>query len=104
MSTYVIVDIDYWAGLPVPKIIYAGQDFEKAKAKFRKEFDNITDGKLKNVPHEYAEHLGEDASMDDVFDAVIQEFQETGRVDLDTEWCDDYDEPYCIRFAKRDDD
>ena len=104
MSTYVIADVDFWAGLPVPKIIYAGQDFEKAKAKFHKKFDEITGGNIKCVPYDYAQHLRKDATMDEVFEIVIKQVKETGRFDLDTEWCDDYDEPFCIRFEQRDDD
>ena len=42
--------------------------------------------------------------MDEVFEIVIKQVKETGRFDLDTDWCDDYDEPFCVRFEQRDDD
>lgn len=62
MSTYVIVDVDYWGGRPVPKIIYAGQDFETAQAKFRELFDLIAvkNGKCINIPSQYWPYIGKD--------------------------------------------
>lgn len=117
MSTYVIVDIDYWGGSPVPKIIYAGQDFEKAKAKFRELFDCIAvkNGKCINIPSQYWPYIGKDLAKepeyivreptpDEVFERVMQVFDGKGRVDLNTEWVDDYDEPFCVRFERRNDD
>lgn len=98
MSTYVIVDVEYWGGLPRPKIKYAGQNEEKAKAQIRECLEDTAyfDGVLDIVPEYYEELMSPETTLDEAVEIVWNCMQKGEKVRIDTDWVRDYDEPFCI--------
>ena len=98
MTTYVIVDVDYWAGMPRPIIKYAGHNEDKAKAQTRKCLEDTAffDGKLEIVPEHYEELMSPETTLDEAVEIVWSKMQQGEKVHIDTDWVRDYDEPFCI--------
>jgi len=120
MSTYVIVDVNYTSRGPQPHIVYAGNDGAYAVETFRRMFNDIAvvNGTCPNVPIAYWPYMGKDLtkepeciwndpSANDVFDHMMKIFKARGYVDLNSDWLKNYDyyqDPFYIRFEKREDD
>lgn len=120
MSTYVIVDVNYTSRGPQPHIVYAGNDGTYAVETFRRMFNDIAvvNGTCPKVPTAYWPYMDKDLtkepecvwndpSANDVFDHMMKIFKARGYVDLNSDWLKNYDyyqDPFYIRFEKREDD
>ena len=98
MKTYVISNIDYWGSMPKIKIFYAGSNYEKAKAVFKKHFDDIAYYNGKFDTQFPLEDEFKDTSYDGVFNELLSRVKKGKKVEIDTEWVGDYDEPFCLTF------
>ena len=98
MKTYVVSNIDYWGSMPKVKIFYAGSNYEKAKAVFKEHFDDIAWYNGKFETQFPLEDEFEDTSYDGVFNELLSRVEKGKKVEIDPEWVDDYDEPFCLTF------
>lgn len=98
MTTYVIVDVDYWAGLQRLSIKYAGQNEEKAKAQIKECLEDTAfyNGKLEIIPKDYKDLMSTETTVDEAVEIVWNSMQKGKKVHIDTNWVCDYDEPFCI--------
>lgn len=105
MSTYVISEIEDWAGNPTIKIRYAGQDRDKAIEEFDKYFKrncwNSEENKWFMISPEVAEEVGEDQSYETVLKYLIRKVDDEGKVEIDSDWDDgEGDYPLYLQYIK----
>ena len=105
MATYVISEIDYWAGNPIIKIRYAGQDRGEAIKVFDTHFKlscwNTSKNEWYMISPEVAEEVGEDQSYETVLKYLIRKVDDEGKVVIDSDWDDgEGDYPLYLQFIK----
>lgn len=108
MATYVVSEIDYWAGAPRIKFCYAGQDRMEAINEFDKCFKHSCWNPDKNewfmISPDVANEVGENQSYENVLKHLIRKMDDEGNVEIDSDWDDgEGDYPLYLRFIKVDD-
>ena len=105
MATYVVSCIDYWASAPVIKIKYAGPERNEAIKVFEHFFKDYTWNPDKErwymLPPDIEETLGHNPEFDKVLTYLVRQMDETGKVEIDSDWDDgEGDYPLYLQFYK----
>jgi hypothetical protein len=105
MATYVVSCIDYWGGAPLIKIKYAGPERNEAIKVFEPLFRDYTWNPDKErwfmLPPDIKKTLGPNPEFDKVLTYLVRQMDETGKVEIDSDWDDgEGDYPLYLQFYK----
>lgn len=96
IDIYVVAGYEYWSGLPRPIVKYAGTDLNEVKKEIRSILEDTAyySGQLVVVPDGYEDKVTKETTIDEFVDILMYELLDEDKISIDTDFVDDYDEPF----------